>query len=72
MAYISSRHFVEGHPAPHKPKDNIDWIPILNLGYRAKQEQEEQLGRIRKERRRKVEINWYFSFLILLNIHLLF
>jgi hypothetical protein len=44
------------------------------LGYSlsAKLEREEQHGWIRKERIRNIEINRYFSFQILLNIHLLF
>jgi hypothetical protein len=31
-AYTCGRHFVGGHPAPQKLKDNINWISTLNLG----------------------------------------
>jgi hypothetical protein len=62
--YICGRHFVKGHPTSHYLKNNIDWIPTLNLGYSlsAKQERAEQLGRIRKERIRNREINKVFFF----------
>lgn len=34
-SWICEKHFLSGHPAELNDKDNPDWIPHLNMGFRS-------------------------------------